>query len=246
MPEITDAQHAEYRRYQQFGTPDEVDGKVKEAEKLKGENAGLREKKRALEAKVPAEGATVLTGEEAKQYDAFKALNKTPAELAEGLVLTPDERKEYEAFKALEVKAADIPGIVTERDEFKKKDAQRSRRDSIAAVVAAEKMPPESVDTIADLGSLSEATWEVKKEKGKDDAGKDVTNDVAYVTLPGQEPVKFSEYRESNAVLKGLRVETEKKEPENRWPIQPTGGKTSVATLEDHRKAVTGQLDYSA
>lgn len=247
MPEITDAQHAEYRRYQQFGTPDEVDGKMKESDRVKGENATLREKKRALEAKVPAEGATVLTGDDAKRWDAYQALNKTPEELAQGLVLTPEERKRWEAFSTLEVKPEDISAIVAENKTLKDKDALRTWGDGVAALAKAESIPEESVPALsALLRSLDpEAVVEVKKEKVKDDAGAEVEKGVGYVTLKGKQAAKFSDLRKETPELKGIRTATEEKpEKENHWPEQTTQGKPGVRTPEDHGKAVKQQLDY--
>jgi hypothetical protein len=249
MPEITEAQHAEYRRYQQFGTPDEVDGKVKEADKVKGENAALREKKRAAEAKVPPEGATVLTGDDAKRWDAYTALGKTPEELAAGVVLTADERKKWEAFNALDVKPEDIPAIVEENKALKEAGERRSWEDGVAAMAEAEGIPKESVPALsAILRSLDpKAAIEVKKEKSKDGAGAEVERKVGYVTFAGQQAAKFSDLRKDTAELKGIRTVTsdETKEPGNPWPAQETTGKTGPRSPEDHRRAVTAQLDYN-
>lgn len=254
MPEITEAQHAEYRRYQQFGTPDEVDGKIKESEKVKGENASLREKKRALEAKVPAEGATVLTGDDAKRWDAFQALGKTPEELAAGLVMTADERKKWEAFAALDVKPEDIPAIVEENKTLKDKDAERTRLDTLAAVVEAMGWPKETTATIADMKSLDEATFEVKKEKSKDGAGADVEANVAYVTVKGGQPVKFAEFAAQTDALKGIRTTGDKAEggAENRWMDQTTRGTSggydaakAGREMAEKQKASTGTTNLA-
>lgn len=246
MPEITEAQAAEYRLYTQFGTPDQVDSLKKEVERVKAENAKLRDKKRELEAAVPPEGAKVLTGDAVKRYEAFEALQKSPEELAAGAVLSADEKKEYEAFKASGVKAADVANIVKERDDLKAKDEQRSHRDTLAKVAKAMGWPEESAATMADMRSLDGATFEVKKEKTKDEKGADVEKDVHYVTVKDGQPVKFSEFAAQTDALKGLRTTAgdEKKEEEKPWPGQSPGGGTTTATQDDHRKAVTGQLDY--
>jgi hypothetical protein len=224
MPEITDAQAGEYRRYTQFGTPDEVDGLKKEVERVKAENAKLRDKKRELEATVPPEGAKVLTGDDAKRWEAFQALQKSPEELAAGAVLSADDKKEWEAFKALEVKAADVPNIVKERDELKTKDEQRSRLDAIAAVVKAMNWPDETAATIGDLRSLDGAVFEVKKEKTKDATGADVDADVPYVTVKDGQAVKFSEFAAQTDALKGIRTSaTEEKSEDRKWPSQVAG-----------------------
>jgi hypothetical protein len=227
-----------------------AEGLQNKINKLEEDAATFRTKSKDLEKLVPAEGSKVLTAEEVKRWDAFQALGQTPEELAAGKVLTADEAKEQEAFTALGVKAADVAAIVTERDALKSKDAKRSRKDSISLLVKAEKLPDEAADTIADLGSLSEATFEVKSEKNKDASGKDVTIEVGYVTLPGQQPVKFSEYREQNAVLKGIRTgaganEEKDKGSGNGWLPQETRGATGARTPGEHAKAVATQLDYS-
>jgi hypothetical protein len=254
MPEITDAQYNEYRAYLPHGTPEAVAALAKKNGDLEGDNKKLRDQRADLNKKVPPEGAVVLQGDEAKRWEAFVALGKTPEELAAGAVLTADERKKWEAFAALDVKPEDIPNIVKERDELKAKDATRTRRDSIALLVKAEKLPDEAADTIADLGSLAGATFEVKQEKKKDDAGKDVTVEVGYVTLQGQQPVKFSEYREQNAVLKGIRTETATRQDEGgrSWVeqgISGTGGGYDPAKagreMAEKQKAGTGAANLA-
>jgi hypothetical protein len=72
MPEITEAQLREYQRYQQFGTPDEVDGKAKKLETVLGENKGYRLEIKALKEEAPPEGAVVLTGDDAAKWTKVK------------------------------------------------------------------------------------------------------------------------------------------------------------------------------
>lgn len=87
MPEITDAQLREYGQYSALGTPEDVGKKLKDLEAVKSEAAERRKAAKDLEAKVAAleskvpEGATVLTGDEAKAFDAAKAAHGGVAEL---------------------------------------------------------------------------------------------------------------------------------------------------------------------
>jgi hypothetical protein len=205
-----------------YGGPEGLQNKIS---KLEEDAATFRTKAKDLEGKVAPEGATVLTGDDAKRWDAFQALGKTPEELAQGIVLTPDDKKEYEAFKALELKAADIPAIVKKANDLEAKDAQRTRTDTIAAVVEAMGWPKETAATIADMKSLDEAAFEVKTEKTKDAAGADVDGKVAYVTLKGGQPTKFAEFASQTDSLKGIRTSgTEKTSEGNPWEATPANG----------------------
>lgn len=248
MPEITDAQYNEYRAYLPHGTPEAVAALAKKNGDLESDNKKLRDQRTELNKKVPAEGAVVLQGDEAKRWEAFVALGKTPEELAAGTVLTPDERKEYEAFKALDLKADAIAAVVTENETLKADAAQRAWTDSVAAMAKAERIPEDSVPALsAILRALDpKAVIEVKTEKGKDAAGKDVDTKVGYITLTGKQAAKFADLRNETAELKGIRTEagTEKKEDGNQWFEQETQGKSTARSPDDHRKAVTAQLDY--
>lgn len=61
------------------------------AQQLYSENYSLREKVRLLEPRVVPEGATVLTGDDAKSWEAYKLLGK-PEEVKQGL----DERNQFQ------------------------------------------------------------------------------------------------------------------------------------------------------
>lgn len=52
---------------------------------LLGENAQLREDKRQLKAKIPAEGSLVLSADEAKKWNAFQELKQEPKEIKKAL-----------------------------------------------------------------------------------------------------------------------------------------------------------------
>jgi len=164
-------------------TPGELAKKIKDFE---DDNAKLREKVRGLEEKakgLPPEGAVVLTAEEAKVH---------------------------EAWKALDLKPEDVATLKAERDTLKDKDAQRTRQDAFSGAVKALGWPEDTVVTLLDMRSLDGATVELKPEKVRDPkTGKDVDVQVPYVTLAGdgQKPQKFAEFASTAPQLKGIRTD---------------------------------------
>lgn len=226
MPiEITEAEDREYRRYKELGTPSDLADKVKKNAELEADNKTLRDERRELRGKVPKDGAVVLEGDDAKRWEAFQALQKSPEELAAGAVLSGDEKKEWEAFKASGVKAADVPNIVKERDDLQAKDAQRTHRDTLTKVAKSMGWADEAAATMADMRSLDGATFEFKKEKSKDANGAEVEKEEPYVTVSGGQPVKFSEFAAQTDALKGIRTSAaEEKKDDRTWVSQATGG----------------------
>lgn len=74
MPEITDAELRQFVRYQNLGTPEEVEKKISELEKdNKSQRDDIRELKKAPT--VP-EGGRIVTKEEADEIDAYRTLGK--------------------------------------------------------------------------------------------------------------------------------------------------------------------------
>lgn len=203
MPhELSDTQYTDYVRLQDLsGKYGGAEGLRKKIDKLEEDGAGYRQSIKDLEAKVIPEGAKVLATKDAEEYEAFKALGKTPAQIAAATLLEGDDKAELDAFKALEMKAADVAAIITERDELKGKDAQRTRVDSITAAVEALGWPKEVAATIADMKSLDEAVFEVKTEKVKDKDTK-----VPYVTVKGGQAAKLAEFAAQTDSLKGIRT----------------------------------------
>jgi hypothetical protein len=218
MPEITEAQLREYQRYQQFGTPDEVDGRLKKHDKLVTENGGYRDEIRDLKAKVPAEGAVILTGDDAVAWPKYQALGKV---------------EELEA----------LPGKVKELEQTV---AERTRRDAITAAVRAAGWPDETVATLLDLRSLDGAAFELKKEKVKGKDNKETEVDVPYVTLTGegQKAQKLADFAASTPTLKGLKTETAAEgAPGKQWRPQPVGDPAPEAPTVDQiaeRKRASG------
>ncbi len=170
MPEISEQ---DYRRFVALdaiaGRYNGPDGITKKISDLESDLVKERDKKREAEAKVPGDGAVVLTGDDAKAYPALKEL---------GVLGTAEE----------------IKGKLGRLDEAETKLKDRERKDAVAAAVRAQGWPEETVATLMDLRSLDGASFEVKTEKGKDAKGKDVDVQVPYVTLTGdgQKPQKLS------------------------------------------------------
>jgi hypothetical protein len=79
---------------------------IKLASTLFDDNFQLREKNRELKKKLPADGAIVLTGDDAKEYQAFKALN----------VKAEDAKKAIEAVPALEKQNKELSGMESLRE----------------------------------------------------------------------------------------------------------------------------------
>lgn len=163
-------------------TPGELAKKVADLER---DNQKFRDKNKELEAtaaKVPAEGAIVLTG---------------------------DEATAYAAWKALEMKPEDVAKLKSDNATLAADKAERDRKDAFAGAVEALKWPKDVVATLLDMKSLDGATVEVKTEKVQGKDGKQEDAPVPYVTLAGegQKPQKLSEFAASAPQLKGIRTE---------------------------------------
>jgi hypothetical protein len=76
------------------------------ASKLFDENFQLRTKNRDLSAKLPKDGAVVLTDDDAKEWNAFKALN----------VKAADAKKAIESIPALEKQNKELSGMESLRE----------------------------------------------------------------------------------------------------------------------------------
>jgi hypothetical protein len=185
MPEVafTERDVADLYAYRAIGsTPAEITKKIAG---LETDNQKEREKVRDLTEKakgVPADGAVVLTG---------------------------DEAAEHEAIKALGIKAADVAKLTGKVTDLEAKDAERTRKDAFTDAVKALKWPEDTVATLLDMNSLNGATVELKTEKVTDKDGKQVDEQVPYVTLAGegQKPQKFAEFATASPQLKGIRMD---------------------------------------
>lgn len=161
-------------------TPGELAGKIKKLEgdneKQRGEIRDLTEKAKA----VPAEGAVVLTG---------------------------DEATEYAAWKALDVKAADVAKLKTDNAGLVEKVAKAERETAFAKVAKLSGLSEDAAAAMLDMRSLDGAVWEFKAAKVKDPTtGKEVDTEEVFVTLAGegQKQQKFAELATTSPQLKGL------------------------------------------
>lgn len=163
-------------------TPGELAKKIADLEK---DNQKGREKAKELEAaaaKAPAEGAVVLTGEDATEYAAWKALG---------------------------VKAADVAKLQGENATLTADKATRERKDAFAKVAKLHGMPEDAAATMAGLVLFQGATFEFKPAKGKDKNGNDADTEEVLVTLAGdgQTQQKFADLLGTAPELKGVRME---------------------------------------
>ena len=169
MPEMSENSVMLLGRYQNLGTPEEIHSK---RTSLEDDNRKQRDEIRDLKEttkKLPKEGERVLTADEAKEWEAYKALGQTPAELAK--------------------RAADFEVLA-------QKDAERTRSDNAAEAVVAEGWKPDAASVLLRLKDVDGATFEKKKVKEKDRAGADVEVERGFITLPGegQKPQRLSEF----------------------------------------------------
>lgn len=208
MPrELSPAEERAFARYEALGTPEELQRLAGDNEKLKSENADRRQKVKDLEGELTTAKAAVPEG---------------------ATVLTGDDAKALEALTAAGMKLGDVPTVLQERDALKAKDALRTREDGIRAAVRAHGWPDETVATLLDMRSLEGAVFEVKTEK-VDDKGKQVDGQVPYVTLAGegQKPQKLAEFAAASPQLKGLRTEASSGAGAGSggtpWPAQGSG-----------------------
>jgi hypothetical protein len=73
MPEITDSELRMFVRYQNMGTPEEIQRKIND---LVNDNGSQRDMIRGLQEKIPAEGHVVLPKEEADMLPKYKELGE--------------------------------------------------------------------------------------------------------------------------------------------------------------------------
>jgi hypothetical protein len=104
------------------------------------ENHKYRDRLRDATSRLPPEGALVLTGDDAKAYDAYRSLGK------------PE----------------DLRKAVRERDEFSGKVSGYERRESIAAHALKAGVPADKLALFARLAGTAELGVETRKVNGKD------------------------------------------------------------------------------
>lgn len=197
MPEISDAELRQFVRYQNLGTPEEIQKRITDLEK---DNHKYRqEEKPALEAKIPKEGEVVVPKADADLIPAIKELGK------------PEE----------------IKAKIEEGEQARNKLADVERRSAASKFAKAAGLADEAVDTLVAIPALQGASFEIRKGKVKDAKGQEVEADVAYVTMPGenQKPLTFTEAQEQVPALKGLRTaEPTTSRPATGVPFVPQSG----------------------
>lgn len=215
MPEITDAQLREYQRYQQFGTPDEVDGKVKKLETVLGENKEYRTEVRDLKAKLPADGAVVLAKE--------------------------DELAKWTKVKDLDVD--ELSTKAAKSDELAGEIAKRDKAENRRRAAEAEGYKLTVLDSIAGAADLEYGVAEEPdpKDTGKKVPRGFVVVDGKKVRLSDYAKEKWAP--EIVAALTSKPGGTDGRidfTPERR-----AGGERNSAGPDDHKAAVTTRVDYS-
>lgn len=215
MPEITDSEFRTFARYQNLGSPEEVQKKITD---LEADNRKYRqEEKPALEAKLPKEGEVVVPKEKATALEAYEALGK------------PEELKT----------------VAAERDDLKQKHQQRTREDAFRAATKAAGWPEETVATLLDMRSLDGATVEVKAEKGEKDEDVQVPYvTLAGEGQKAQKFSDFAASAPQLKGLK-LEAPTETSRGRTFPVQRETTGEPRKITKDDHSKSVRSRVDYS-
>lgn len=223
MPEITDSQHREYLSFVALQmSPAEITGKIGKLERdNQKQRDEIRDRDKKLEA-LPAEGAVVLTGDDAKEWEAVKALN---------------------------AKASDLKKGMEERDALKVEKAGRDRRDALGRAVGTEGWAPESATLLARL--LGETPVEVKEEDvDVTENGKTVKKKlpVGYVTVDGKS-MRLSEWATKEELPASLFAASTAK-PDNGGRTVPDmrgngGMPKKEPTDEAVRKSVAATVDYN-
>lgn len=224
MPEITDTQHREYLSFLALNqSPADITAKFGKLEKdNQKQRDEIRERDEKLKA-LPAEGAKVLTKEEAEEWEAFQALKLKPKQVEE---------------------------TVAERDTLKAKVEEREKRDALSKAVATEGWADESIPVLHKL--LGSVPLELKTEDvevTKDGKKTKESKPVGYVTVEGK-AVRLSAWAESEGLPATFFTASTAKTTGD-WRPAPeqrgNGGASSTTerTAEDHSKAVRAKVDYS-
>ncbi|HLM69334.1 MAG TPA: hypothetical protein VK358_17470 [Longimicrobium sp.] len=153
-------------RYQNIGTPEEIQRKREELER---DNAKQRGEISEARAKAAPEGAIII------------------ADAA--------EKARWEKVKAMPADF-DPEQAAKELDDLRQKDTERTRADTARAAVKAEGWADDRGDVLLQLRDVGGATFSTKKVKEKDGKGADVEVERGFITLPGenQRAVRLSEF----------------------------------------------------
>jgi phage terminase large subunit len=176
------------------------------ASKLFDENFRYRGEIRELKKKVPGEGSVVLTGDDAKAWDAFKAFNQKPEDVKKAIDRVAELENENRELASME-NLREIADIGLEGSKLK-------------------------LSVLKDqLAKFPEAVISFKTEKDAD--GKEAK--VAYVKKTEKDSeTKFADFAKADLAdyLPSLKVSNEANQqpftPGNGPDPKPTGGSTSV------------------
>jgi hypothetical protein len=186
---------------------------------LEKDNKAQRDEITGLKTKLPKENEVVVPKERAETLEKFEALGK------------PEE----------------LQAVVTERDQLRTKDQQRTREDAFRGAVRTVGWPEDTVATLLDMRSLEGAKIEVRKAKN----GRGEEEDTAFVTLAGenQKEQLLTEFAAATPQLKGLKLEGDR-QSDTSTRIYPKQSGDSTApktekTADDQRKATESTASYS-
>jgi hypothetical protein len=227
MPESAFTELAAYRAI--APTPAEVTRKIADLER---DNQKERDKVRDLTEKakgVPPEGSVVLTAEEAKVHEAWKALG---------------------------VKPEDVATLKTERDTLATEKKQRDRKDILRSALATEgwnEQAPDVLQNTTGFDALELSEGEVTVERLNGGKKENVKQKTAFATVEGKQVRVADIIKEKWPYLAPVLVASASGNgstaggdgrgvPEQRG-MASAGGTTR--TPEDHAKAVRTKVDYS-
>ncbi len=188
---------SEFRQYAKYQTLGTPEEIWKKQQDLEKDNKDQRDELRVAKEAMPKEGEVTVTKARGESLTKYEALGK------------PDD------VKSLLEKGVTAATAL----------AATTRRSAAAMFAKLAGLAEVAVDALVAIPDLSEATFEVKKGKVKDKAGKEVETDLPYMTLAGVdgaagESLLFTDAQERFPALKGLRLAT-KEEIQGTPPIVP-------------------------
>lgn len=166
MPEMDQSHILLLGRYQNLGTPEELERKRRDLEK---DNQKQRTEIEQLTARIPAEGAVVLTEEGHKKL--WAKVKDLPEDF-------------------------DPAAVVKERDDLKVKDAVRTRTDAAREAAKATWGNDDAADVLLGLDGMKDGTFEKKQVTVKGQNGAADTKQDEWHFTPAGEGQKASPLKE--------------------------------------------------
>lgn len=226
MPDITDAEYRQWVRYQNLGTPDDLERLPKKVSDLEGDNKTQRDEIRSLKeaAKPVPEGGRIVTKEEAERFDAYIALG------------APDEVKQK----------------IVAGEEATGRLGTLERKEVIRSAAQAMGWKPEVLENLPHSDGWS---YEVREETVRDAAGKETKAKVVFVVpAAGKEAKPLAKHVEEDGVLSAflpaLKAEAQSTTPSSgptRFPASPATStpRDGKLTEDDVRKATERTVNYN-